>query len=437
MENEKNKAVHRFLQLGDGPALRALCNDWMACAASKACYRGAAVIQPVSDEQRQVIENNGGYALYTTGIGKNGRADKKDVSCIGNAFQPEKWDDVLTYASTAGFDYILTDMSDAPACASKNDDRAHPRSLAGRVTSLLYNRYLNGLNGVTIFCFEPVQDNAKRLQLAVMGLSMSWGLPDGFLRWLMKQNTFLSCYTDRVVKTVKETETNNVVLCAEGFGRIYVDNSSVPPFLQPMMDVGKELIVRQGVYPHFIEEQAIWRMMLYASAVLAGALGLPFVASAVEDDVLRGWIGHMMLDEYLNDHKDHTALLSVATGVERLENVFYQEAPEALALDTFTFLRSMLFPFIKDRLTTGRPCRRMVFLMALMIIEGIRKKEKRFHALSSDMEPESLAYAVLSDEALWGEDLRTIDALEPMMSAAFRDLQLLGIRTSVLAMEEG
>ena len=35
-----------------------------------------------------------------------------------------------------------------------------------------------------------------------------------------------------------------------------------------------------------------------------------------------------------------------------------------------------------------------------------------FSRLSSDMSPDSLAYAVLSDRALWGEDLREIDGLE-------------------------
>ena len=40
-----------------------------------------------------------------------------------------------------------------------------------------------------------------------------------------------------------------------------------------------------------------------------------------------------------------------------------------------------------------------------------------FSRLSSDMDPESLAYAVLSDRELWnGADLRKIDGLPEMLS---------------------
>ena len=50
-----------------------------------------------------------------------------------------------------------------------------------------------------------------------------------------------------------------------------------------------------------------------------------------------------------------------------------------------------------------------------------------FSRLSCDMPPESLSYAVLSDRAIWDEDLREISGLEDLVTEQLRDLQLLGL----------
>ena len=47
------------------------------------------------------------------------------------------------------------------------------------------------------------------------------------------------------------------------------------------------------------------------------------------------------------------------------------------------------------------------------------------------MPPESLAYAALSDRAIWEEDLRQIPGLEDTISAQLRDLQLLGLMEAI------
>jgi mannitol-1-phosphate/altronate dehydrogenase len=54
-----------------------------------------------------------------------------------------------------------------------------------------------------------------------------------------------------------------------------------------------------------------------------------------------------------------------------------------------------------------------------------------FSRLSCDMPPESLAYAALSDRAIWEEDLREIPGLEDVIADRLRDLQLLGLMEAV------
>ena len=47
------------------------------------------------------------------------------------------------------------------------------------------------------------------------------------------------------------------------------------------------------------------------------------------------------------------------------------------------------------------------------------------------MPAESLAYAVLSDRAIWEEDLRELPGLEDKIASDLRDLQLLGLEEAV------
>lgn len=54
-----------------------------------------------------------------------------------------------------------------------------------------------------------------------------------------------------------------------------------------------------------------------------------------------------------------------------------------------------------------------------------------FDRLSCDMPPESLAYAVLSDQELWDRDLREIPEMEERLGDALRDLQLIGLRAAM------
>ncbi len=59
-----------------------------------------------------------------------------------------------------------------------------------------------------------------------------------------------------------------------------------------------------------------------------------------------------------------------------------------------------------------------------------------FSLLACDMPPEMLSYAVLSDQTLWGEDLRGIEGLEDAVAQRLLDLQILGVRETLQKMND-
>ena len=60
-----------------------------------------------------------------------------------------------------------------------------------------------------------------------------------------------------------------------------------------------------------------------------------------------------------------------------------------------------------------------------------------FARLAHDMPAESLAYAVLADRDLWGEDLREIDGLELRLSLGLSSIQRIGLRETIRRMDAG
>ena len=54
-----------------------------------------------------------------------------------------------------------------------------------------------------------------------------------------------------------------------------------------------------------------------------------------------------------------------------------------------------------------------------------------FSRLSCDMDAESLAYAALADERIWGRDLREEEGLEDRCARCLQDIQLLGLSETV------
>ena len=197
---------------------------------------------------------------------------------------------------------------------------------------------------------------------------------------------------------------------------------------------------------------------LYTVIAPAGAMaGLETVRDCMKDDTLRLFLGHALL---------HEIMPSMGLGRETLEPVAMavcrdMESPlvaqpllpllsngvRAWAEETLPLVRRYA-----EREEKAPPCLSMSLAVLIMLFAGVRREEgeyeyllgeeKRpiaedeeilssFSRLSCDMPPESLAYAVLSDRAIWDGDLRDVPGLEDAVTGGLRDLQLLGLRSSL------
>lgn len=178
-------------------------------------------------------------------------------------------------------------------------------------------------------------------------------------------------------------------------------------------------------------------------------LGLDTVGAAMKDEALRLFLGHALLREIVpcQPAARKEAELRAAALCEELEREKKDEALRESA--AVTAWKEHALPLVKAFESLEfelPPCLCFSLAALVMHLAGLREENGRFtdargldapaepeehlrafSALSCDMPPESLAYAVLADRELWGEDLRDVPGLEDRLTGLIRDLQLLGL----------
>ena len=182
--------------------------------------------------------------------------------------------------------------------------------------------------------------------------------------------------------------------------------------------------------------------------------GLDTIRDCMKEDTLRAFLGHALLHEImpcLGEHRDILDPVAMAVCKEMEEPSIVQ--PLALLLpNAVRAWADQTLPILKDyedRDGHLPPCLCMSLACLIMLFAGVRQEDdgryailkngekcfvsededvlSSFSRLSCDMPPESLAYAALSDRAIWDEDLRQIPGLEDLVTEQLRDLQLLGL----------
>ena len=198
--------------------------------------------------------------------------------------------------------------------------------------------------------------------------------------------------------------------------------------------------------------------LLSTLACPGALLGLPTVRDCMKDPGLRLFIGHALLHEIMPSMGlDRHTLDPVAMAVcAELESPAVMQPIALLLSNAVRGWARQVLPLIRayeEREEKTPPCLCMGLSALVMLFAGARREESgryaclrgeekcylsedeeillAFSRLSCDMPPESLAYAVLSDRAVWECDLREIPGLEDRIADQLRDLQLIGLTAAL------
>ena len=403
-----------------------------------------------SDEAEQLRAQDGMFTLLVRGEREDG-SPLREERVVQSILDVAGVDDGLQYAVRPEIDlFILPSLlnpEDYVEQAAVLTRFLRARSEAGQAAPL-----------VILMDDSPASDSSSRLRACVAALSEN----RGFVDW-MRDVSFQTVLVDSLFGQLGDAEFEKVqremnyqdrfLLWAEPQLRCTAE-SALPEELAAICS-GEDFALACE------RKCRIFDSLRFVCAAVGFLSGYGSFAQVLRDEKIRAFIGHAVFDELLSvlPWSREEIAPCVISAFSRLENSM-NDVP-LLGSGLFREFGRSLLPSIRAyarREFEAPPRLSLCFAAAIMVYAGARRNEggryeilrgkdklvlcddpsvcEAFSLLAHDMPAESLAYAVLADRDLWGEDLRNIDGLELRLSLDLSSIQRVGFRET-LRLREG
>jgi len=200
-----------ILQIGEGNFLRGFF-DWMIHQMRKqGLYEGGiAVTQPRPHGKPKIdalAGQDGLYTLVIRGLENGESVERTEIMSVFNkVFDPySDWEQYLALAEDPSLKFVVSNTTEAGLVYRPEElEEGQPiQSFPGKLTKLLYNRYLhfNGAPDRGLICLpcELLERGGDELRACVLKYSGDWGYPESFKQWINDHNRFLNTLVDRIV----------------------------------------------------------------------------------------------------------------------------------------------------------------------------------------------------------------------------------------------
>lgn len=432
----------------------------MLCAAARLLDRAnelggdlGAVCVTGSEEAEQLRAQDGMFTLLVRGEREDG-SPLREERVVQSILEVANVEDGLGFAARPELDIFML--------ASLLDPKEY-LDQAAVLTRCLRARWEENLSAPLVLLLDgsPAPESSSKLRACVTELA-ALSRDSGFAAWL-KDVSFSTLLVDSLFGELSDTE----------FAKVQREMNYQDRFLlwaEPQLKCTAEsalpeelaLACDDGEFSRTCEQKSrVFDSLRFICASVGFLSGMNSFSQVLRDEKLRSFIGHAFFDELLPVLPWTREEISpcVISAFSRLENSM-NEIPLPDACLFRGFGRSLL-PSIcayAQREFEAPPRISLAFAAAIMIYAGARRnadgqyeilrgKDKHilrddpffceaFSQLAHDMPAESLAYAVLADRDLWGEDLREIDGLELRLSLDLSSIQRVGFRETLRLREE-
>lgn len=432
------------VQFGDDAVLLGLVDRLIDNANAEGADVGLAVVQPgETGFAQQLKEQDGMFTAFVRGeTGEKNVSREQVVQSILEAVDPAADSDrLMALAADAQIGFILLHVDEVGEYAARDSLCA---ALAARF--LVERWQKNGASLAAIVCGESL-DCAENVKNQILDYARGWNAGEGFACWL-NDCRFFPALADCL--TFRSSPEEAARLCAEmnyadamihlaepyGLWAIQADDA-----FRAQFDLEKCGQIRyvDDLGEYLIRKQRIFDAGLFSMAALGLLHGNETLAECMKDEPLRDLVGHALLDEMLpyapfdrekiipyiiecyeryGNPMNDNLLPDAARGLVHKFNTAILPAMRAYANEHFeppkyltAALSAMIMLYADVRLRDEGY--ETVVGQTLIPVHENPETLEAFSCLASDMQPDSLAYAVLSDRILWnGADLREIDGLE-------------------------
>ncbi len=409
-----------IIQFGTGAFLRGFAADFVQKLNEEGLYDGKiVVVQPTKSGRGQLINDCGGeHNLYLRGV-KNGESvcERRVIKSISRCIDPyADYDGYLALAKNPDLRFIVSNTTEAGIEFNRRcrfEDRP-ALSFPGKLTQLLYQRYLRHLPGFVIFACELIPDNGKALKNCVMKYADLWELGDNFTSWLEKENTFCNTLVDRIVSGYPEDaeeifkeigKEDRLLNTAEPF-HLWVIEGNFESEL-PLKKAGLNVIWSDEVASYGKMKVRILNGA-HTSLVFPSLLcGVETVKESIDDEQLSVFLNRCLFDcilPLLGDGNEEAK--SFASGVlERFKNPYLKHKWSSISLNSLSKFRQRVLPSIEDYLVkNGELPKALVFALSCLIYY-YKNNTVQDDANAAAFVAVSDLGSILADTSLWGIDL--------------------------------
>ncbi|MCB2379881.1 tagaturonate reductase [Hymenobacter sp. BT635] len=307
----------KVLQFGTGVLLRGLPDYLIDKANRQGIFNGRVVVVKSTDggDITAFTRQDGLYTLCIRGIEDGQQVEENLVSSAISRVLSAKsqWAEVLRVAQSPDLQIVISNTTEVGIQLVADDIRqAPPVSFPGKLLAVLYARWqaFGGApdKGLVIVPTELIPENGTKLEAILLELAHRNGLEADFIDWLETANTCCNSLVDRIVpgrpaaamQAALETElgySDDLLTMSEAYllwaiegddkvrQVLTFEQADAGVVVQPDINLFRELKLRLLNGTHTL------------SCGLAFLSGFDTVRAAMDDEVMSGYITHLMQDD--------------------------------------------------------------------------------------------------------------------------------------------
>ena len=416
MKFERSTAPIRVIQFGEGGFLRGFA-DWMLQKMSdKGLFDGSvAVVQPIERGLCDLLESQN--CCYTHLIRGAEGVETTFCNVISRTVKP--YDDFEAYLALADVPtarFIFSNTTEAGITFTETDtpEKAPAVSFPAKLTLLLKRRYEKGLPGFILIPCELIDRNGDNLKKCVLSYARLWGLDEGFIAWVEKENVFCSTLVDRINTGYPKGEElglgyeDNLVNTSEYFHLWVIETDYDLEKELPFTAAGLNVIVTRDKLEMYRTRKVRILNGAHTSLVPYALLsGLETVGDCMKDATMKEHLRKCVFEEIiptLDLPKDE--LIAYANDVlTRFSNPYIRHFLADISLNSVSKFKVRVLPSILEyNKRFGKLPETLTFAFAKLIDFYRTDRTRDDAAVCAFMKTAPLA-DILAKTEYWGEDL--------------------------------
>ena len=412
----KVERPERIIQFGEGGFLRGFV-DWMVQKLNDtgAFFGNAVIVQPIKEGLCDVLTEQGcGYTHLIRGVEG---VDKTVVNSISRCVKPyDDFDSYLALAENPDFRFIVSNTTEAGITYSEEDKITDtpPKSFPAKVTLLLKRRYELGLPGFVFLPCELIDRNGDNLKACILKYAELWGLGDGFVSFVNRDNVFTNTLVDRINTGFPRGEDidlgyeDKMLNTSEYFHLWVIETDYDLEREIPFSAAGLNVIVTKDKLEMYRTRKVRILNGAHTSLVPYALLsGFDTVKSCVDDEGMREHIRRCVFDEIIPTlDLPRDELVNYANSVlERFGNPYIKHYLSSIALNSVSKFKVRVLPSILEYIKRyGEVPRTLIFSFA-KLIEFYKTDMTNDDPAVCEFMRTHTAREILANKLLWGEDL--------------------------------